>query len=97
MSYTDSYEETYTHFSDEEDKLIQEWLTKQGYTWSTNTVCGNCCGMYEDEYWVNGIGGKFPENKRKAFLRYALDKKIGCRIYGYTIEAYDGEAHIDKY
>ncbi len=97
MAYSESYETEFVHFSTEEDNLVRKWLKRQGYTWVHNTVCGDCCGMYEDEYWVNGIGGKFPDDMKDKFIRYAKRHNIGARVEGYTIQAYEGEAHRGSY
>ena len=86
MSYVETGEEIVL-FTEREDELIQNWLKENGFSWKHNTVCGNCCGMYEDEYWVNGIGGSFPKEKREKFVKFAQDEKIDCEVERYTIRA----------
>lgn len=86
MSYSETGEE-YTYFTDEEDLLIKAWLTEHGYEWSHNTVCGSCCGMYEDEYWVDGIGGKFTKKDQEEFRQYAAKTGIDCTVSASAITA----------
>lgn len=95
MSYEDIEETTFTYFSYEEDVFIQSFLKGKGHTWQTNTVCGSCCGMYCDEYWVNGIGGDFPEDDKKELAALMKEKGYSCSIGRYTIAA-DPE-HEDEY
>lgn len=87
MSYENKVLQTFYHFSTEEHEKIEMWLIKHGYTWGTNTVCGSCCGMYADEYWVDGIGGKFKTEDKQAFADFARKEGIGCSVDGYTISA----------
>lgn len=87
MSYTESGE-MYTFFDDRENNLIEQWLKDHGYTWGKNTVCGNCCGMYDEEYWVNGIGGHFKKADQVEFAQFIKGNDIGAKVSGYTISAY---------
>lgn len=89
MAYTKHSEEKYTYFTKEEDKLITKWLKEHGYSWQHNTVCGGCCGMYEDEYYVPGIGGVFRKSDKEEFIKFAEENGIGCSVDGYTIKAED--------
>lgn len=79
--------EVYTHFDEREDNLIQMWLYDHEYAYNTNTVCGGCCGMYADEYWVNGIGGEWREGDEEKFKEFAKENRIPCEVEGYTIRA----------
>lgn len=87
MTYTETQETEFTYFSDKEDKLIKEFLRKKGHTWGHNTVCGDCCGMYSDQYWVNGIGGEFPEEDKKELAKELERIGTHCSIYSYVIDA----------
>ena len=85
MGYSKQSEEVFTYFSADEEEKIEKWLKDHGHSWDRNTVCGSCCGMYEDQYWVNGIGGEFPDASE--FVEFAKKEGIGCRVYGYHIVA----------
>ncbi len=77
MSYSYTAEEVYTEFDDRESKLIEKWLKKHGYTWWQPTLCGNCCGMFDGYYRVNGIGGEWDnEVDKQAFIKYATRNDI---------------------
>ena len=54
------------YFTDDEEEIIDSFLRKRGYLWSRATVCGNCCGFYCDEYWVDGISGNFKDQDKKS-------------------------------
>ena len=85
MSYSETNTIEFIYFSDREDELIKNWLKDHGYKWDHNTVCGDCCGMYADEYWVNGIGGKFPDSDK--FVEFAKANNIDCEVSNYHITA----------
>lgn len=87
MSYIETTEDEFHYFSGEEHNFIQEFLKEKGHEWSTNTVCGNCCGVYADEYWVNGIGGDFPPEDKAELARLMTEKGYSCSIGRYTISA----------
>lgn len=87
MSYSEEKTEEFHYFSEVEHKFIQSWLKKHGYEWRQNAVCGNCCGMYADEYWVNGIWGKFKKEDQETFLKAMEKKGYECSVEGNTISA----------
>lgn len=87
MSYSDYATEEFFYFSSEEKKEIESFLKERGHEWQTNTVCGNCCGMFADEYWVNGIDGNFPEKDKKELADLMKSKSFSCSIGRYTISA----------
>lgn len=72
--------DNYVYFTDEEDKLIQDWLTAHGYTWWQPTLCGSCCGFYDAEYVPNGIGGEMKPEDVETFRLFAADKQIDCTV-----------------
>lgn len=93
MAYTETESEDYTFFTDKEEKLIDNWLKERGYSWNRVTVCGSCCGMYEDCYW--GIGKenvKFGKADKEAFKKYALENNIGAVISYDDIQAVDNDS-----
>lgn len=87
MSYEQEESETFFHFSDKEDAFITKFLKEKGYSISQNTVCGNCCGMFADKYWVNGIGGNFKKEDKEELYKLMKKKGYECSIGGYTISA----------
>lgn len=96
MTYSEIVEQEFHYFSKEDEKIIEDFLKKKGYKWSTNTVCGSCCGMFADQYWVNGIGGDFKEKDRKALHTLLKEKGIAHSMdNSYHISA-DPEEN-DKY
>jgi|SRR5437588_5473963 len=87
MSYLEEYTESFYKFSEKEEKIIDSFLESKGYGWGRATVCGDCCGIYASEYWVDGIGGNFKEDDKKALYKLLKAKEIKCSIGGYTISA----------
>lgn len=87
MSYTETGDQ-YTYFTEEEDKKILKFLKKIGYEADHNTPCGSCCGMYEDEYWVGGIGAKLPDEIKQEIRDFLVREKIDGEFDNrYTIKA----------
>ena len=86
MSYTELGEE-YVFFTNEEEKKIDGWLEKHNYIWGRATVCGNCCGFYEDQYWVGGIGGKWRAGDMNKFKQWAKQNGIDAEVSGHCITA----------
>lgn len=77
MSYSDYDNTEYTYYDEREEELIEKWLTKKGYTFWRPTVCGNCCGMYENFYAINGIIGHWKHDKDiQSFIRFAKKNDI---------------------
>lgn len=87
MSYLETVEQVFYYFSKDERKKIEKFLEDHEYEWETNNVCGECCGMYADEYWVGGVGGDIKAKDKKAFVRLCKKEKIACSINDYTISA----------
>lgn len=87
MSYTEDRTEQFYYFSSTEEDIIEGILKDLGYTWDRNNVCGNCCGMYADNYYVDGIGGNFKEVDKKKVYKELKKNNISCSIGGYTISA----------
>ena len=79
MTYIETGE-NYTYFEKKEEKVIENWLKKHGYSWERNTVCGSCCGMFEDVYWVNGIGGKLKKGDGKKLVKFLEENKISAEF-----------------
>ena len=88
MSYSETLTEEFFHFTEEEDEAIKKYFGEKGYRYSHNTVCGSCCGMYSDTYWVNGIGGEWKSEEDRAGLHELL-KSMDCEhsIYSYNVDA----------
>lgn len=85
MSYSESRSEEFFYFSEKEKELIENFLTGLGYEIGKNTVCGSCCGMYADEYWVGGIGGGWKvKSHANKFKKFAEDNGIGCSFSDYN-------------
>ena len=80
MSYEEDITETFYHFSEEERNLITKKLEKWGYKWDTNTTCGNCCGMFADYIYVNGIGGKWLPKHQKEMIKFLKEKGIDAGV-----------------
>lgn len=99
MSYRESVSEEFFHFTKQEEEVIESFLKEKGYTIGHNSVCGGCCGMYSDLFYVNGIGGKWKNQKDRTDLHNLL-KEMGCEhsIYGYHIDAdpNGGEYYEDR-
>ncbi len=87
MSFTEHEEQIFYHFSDKENKTIKDFLTLKGYKIDHNTVCGSCCGIFADEYWVNGIGGNFKKEDKEELYKIMKKENYQCSIGGYTISA----------
>jgi len=88
MSHMETEEQTFYLFDDKEKQLIEKWLTKHGYPLHTNTVCGSCCGMFSDYYYVNGICGTWNNaNDRADFIKFLRRHKISASVYSYHIDA----------
>lgn len=87
MSYKEYEETVFYHFTEEEHEFIKDFLTNKGHTYEQNTVCGDCCGMYASEYWVNGIFGTFPEKDRDEFIKLMEEKGYECSVEDNTISA----------
>lgn len=87
MSYSTTEQEQFYYFTEEEHETIKNFLTQKGYTWNRNNVCGAHCGMYADEYWVNGIGGDFPKEDKEEFLKLMKEKGYECSVEKNTISA----------
>ena len=101
MSYSETCEEVFHYFTDVEEEKIYTFLKERGYSsFEHNTVCGSCCGMYSDEIWVNGIGGKFFDKDKKALADYMEEEGISGLIDGYTVDAnpdaYSAEYRINN-
>ena len=81
MSYTEDRTEQFYHFSSTEEDIIDGILKDLGYTWDRNKVCGNCCGMYADNYYVDGVGGTFKEEDKKNLIeKYGKTPNIEVNI-----------------
>lgn len=77
MAYTKQDETVFTYYDSREEELIEKWLKEKGYSWWRPTVCGDCCGMYENYYAVDGISGKWKSEKDKEdFKKYAFEHGI---------------------
>lgn len=77
MAYIEQDETVYTYYDSREEKLIERWLEEKGYTWWRPNVCGNHCGMYENFYSVDGIGGEWKsEEDKEDFKKYAFQHGI---------------------
>jgi len=87
MSYSEEINQKFYHFTEEEEDFIDSILTDLGYKWKRATVCGDCCGMYADEYWVDGIGGNFKKADKQIVFAALKKKGITCSIGRYTISA----------
>lgn len=100
MSYSKEHTTITYHFTDTERDLITKKLEEWGYEWSTNTVCGDHCGMYADYIYVNGIGGQWDVKHQKEMIKYMKENNIDGAVdedheysdksgfhYGYTISA----------
>lgn len=95
MSYSEIQSEEFFYFSDKEKDLIEGFLERFGYKIDRNTVCGSCCGMYADEYWIDGIGGGWKKKEDvKEFKKFVKDNEISCSFsdfnpdgINYTISA----------
>jgi len=76
MPHSESYEETFHTFDDWESDAIEAWLKERGYSWDHPTLCGSCCGFYDQEYWVTWK----PGDARK-FDTFAAIAGIGAKAY----------------
>jgi len=87
MSYSEVEETEFYYFSEEAHDFIKEFLESKGHTYERNTVCGDCCGVYASEYWVNGIFGDFPISDKEEFTKLMQEKGYECSVDGNTISA----------
>lgn len=87
MSYKECEDVEFFYFSEEEHTFIKEFLESKVHTYEQNTVCGDCCGVYASEYWVNGIFGTFPEKDRDEFIKLMEEKGYECSVEDNTISA----------
>lgn len=70
-------DDVYTEYDEREARLIEKWLSDNGYTWWQPTLCGNCCGMFDGYYQVNGIGGEwYSKEDKESFAKFAEDNSI---------------------
>lgn len=77
MAHSYTSEDVYTEYDESEAKLIEKWLEEHNYSWWQPTLCGNCCGMFDGYYRVNGIGGKWNSVKdKKEFIKFAKENNI---------------------
>jgi hypothetical protein len=77
MAYSNIEETLFTYYDEREEDLIESWLEEHGYTFWRPTVCGDCCGMYEEFYSVNGICGKWDsETDKQEFIEFAKKNNI---------------------
>lgn len=63
-------------FDDWENDAIESWLNKRGLEWDFPTVCGSCCGFYEQEFWI-----KLTSNEVTAFNAFARGKGIEAQAH----------------
>ena len=79
MNYEEYVTETFYYFSDEEKEIIENFLIEKGYEIDTNVVCGSCCGMYANHYYLGGIGGSWKTKKDMMDFKKLMEKhKISC-------------------
>lgn len=91
---TEEYSEDFFYWNTGEEKKIKDFLKELGYNPQSNHVCGQCCGMYEDMIYIDGIGrGWKNKNDIKKFQDFITENNIECGFpkevgeYLYTISA----------
>lgn len=97
MSYSESKSQEFFYFSNKEREGIETFLKERGYKIDKNHVCGDCCGMYAECYYVNSVGGKWNSKKdSNDFGDMCKEKCISCSysLDGYTISADPNEEDI---
>ena len=98
MSYQEENTETFYYFSKEEEDIIEGFLTERGYGVHTNTVCGNCCGMFADYYYLGGIGGGWKSKKDCDDFKKLCEKNdISCSFSKFKKDGYNYTISADPY
>lgn len=101
MSYKENLTETFYYFSDHEKEIIERFLVERGYGIITNVVCGRCCGMYANHYYLGMDDSWKTREDMSDFKKLMARHKISCSFsdfrkdgYHYTISADPREEDI---
>ncbi len=88
MSYSEFETEEFFYFSEKERELIETFLKSLGYDLGANVVCGSCCGMYADNYYLNGFGGWTEKSHVNEFKEFVERNKITCSFSEFDNDGY---------
>lgn len=74
------------YFSDEDHKLINEYLEEHFPDSWTPTLCGNCCGMFTEFYNLKGLMGEdMTQEESSLLIKFLDDNKIKCMLTRSTL------------